>query len=133
MEQEHPILLFDGVCNFCNRMVNFAIRNDKKAKLRFVPLQSATGQQLLNKFNVSSSADTIVLIYKGKAYTYANAAIRICKWLDWPAKALYAFIIIPSFISQPLYKWFARHRYKWFGKKEECMVPTNEVSERFLD
>jgi predicted DCC family thiol-disulfide oxidoreductase YuxK len=133
LEQEYPIILFDGVCNFCNRMVNFAIRNDKKAKLKFAPLQSAAGQQLLHKFNVSPTADTIVLITKGKAYTYANAAVRICKWLDWPAKMMYAFTIIPSFISQPLYKWFARHRYKWFGKKDTCMVPAKEVMERFLD
>jgi predicted DCC family thiol-disulfide oxidoreductase YuxK len=133
LEQQDPIILFDGVCNFCNRMVNFAIRNDKKAKLKFAPLQSTTGQELLKQFNVSPGADTVVLISKGKAYTYANAAIRICKWLDWPAKMMYAFIIIPSFISQPSYKWFARHRYKWFGKKETCMVPAKEVRERFLD
>ena len=125
-------MLFDGVCNFCNRMVNFAIRNDKKGKLKFAPLQSATGKQLTGKYNVPPPADTIVFISKGKAYTYADAAIRICRYLDWPAKAMYALIIIPAFISQPLYKWFARHRYKWFGKKESCMVPTAEVRERFL-
>ena len=113
-------------------MVNFAIRNDKKAKLRFAPLQSVTGQQLIKEFNVSPTADTIVFLEKGKAYTYAGASIRICKYLDWPAKAMYAFIIIPGFISQSFYKWFARHRYKWFGKKESCMVPTAEVRERFL-
>ena len=120
-------------------MVNFAIRNDKKAKLRFAPLQSATGQQLIREFNVSPAADTIVFIDKArlpdgqrKAYTYAGASIRICKYLNWPAKAMYAFIIIPGFISQSFYKWFARHRYKWFGKKESCMVPTAEVRERFL-
>lgn len=133
MNAEHPIVLFDGVCNFCNRMVNFAIRNDKKGKLRFAALQSTAGAKLLAQYKVSPSADTILLISKGKAYTYANAAIRISKWLDWPAKAYYAFIIVPSFITQPLYKWFARHRYKWFGKKETCMIPKPEVRERFLD
>jgi predicted DCC family thiol-disulfide oxidoreductase YuxK len=114
-------------------MVNFAIRNDKKGKLKFSPLQSATGKQLTGKYNVSPASDTIVFINKGKAYTYASAAIRICRYLDWPAKAMYAFIIIPAFISQPFYKWFAKHRYKWFGKKEECMVPSAELRERFLD
>ena len=72
-------------------------------------------------------------IENGKSYTYAKAAIRISKYLDWPAKALYAFIIIPSFISQPLYKWFAKRRYKWFGKKETCMIPSSEVRARFLE
>jgi predicted DCC family thiol-disulfide oxidoreductase YuxK len=114
-------------------MVNFAIRNDTKAKLRFAALQSAAGQQLIKQFNVSPTADTIVFIEKGKAYTYARAAIRICKYLDWPAKALYLFVIVPVFISQPLYKWFAKRRYKWFGKKETCMVPAPEVRERFFD
>lgn len=114
-------------------MVNFAIRNDKKAKLKFAPLQSETGKKLLTEFKVSPSADTIVFIDKGKAYTYANAGIRISKYLDWPAKMLYGFIIIPPFISQPFYKWFAKRRYRWFGQKEECMVPTAEVRERFLN
>lgn len=131
--EKRPILLFDGVCNYCNRLVNFAIRNDKKAKLRFAPLQSGTGSQLIEQYNIDPSADTIVFIVNGKAYTYAKAAVRVCKYLDWPAKALYAFIIVPAFISQPFYKWIARNRYKWFGKKETCMIPTPEVRARFLD
>jgi len=133
MKEENPLILFDGVCNFCNRMVNFAIRHDKKAKLKFAPLQSEAGQKLREQYSVPPGADSIILIENGKSYTYASAAIRICKYLDWPAKALYAFIIVPAFISQPLYKWFARNRYKWFGKREECMVPTPDVRERFLE
>ena len=128
-----PVILFDGVCNFCNRMVNFAIRNDKKAKLKFAPLQSGAGKRLLEEFKVSPAADTVVLIDKGKAYTYAQASIRICRYLDWPAKILYAFAIVPRFVTEPVYKWIARHRYKWFGKKETCMIPTDRVRSRFLD
>lgn len=133
MSTKGPVVLFDGACNFCNRMVNFAIRNDKKAKLKFAPLQSAAGQVLLQQYKVSPAADTVVFIDNGKAFTYASAAIRICKYLDWPAKAMYAFIIIPSFISQPVYKWIARNRYKWFGKKDTCMVPAPEIRNRFID
>ena len=129
----NPVVLFDGVCNFCNRMVNFAIRNDRKAKLKFAPLQSAAGQQLRTQFKVPPSIDTVILIDDDRVYTYARAAIRICKYLSWPAKLLYVFVIIPRFISQPVYKWFARNRYRWFGKKESCMVPTPELRERFLD
>ncbi len=129
---DHPVVLFDGVCNFCNRMVSFAILNDKKGNLKFAPLESEAGKSLRDQFQISPTADTIVFINKGVPYTYANAAIRICKYLDWPAKALYAFIIIPSFMSQPIYKWFAKRRYKWFGKRESCMIPTPEVSNRFL-
>jgi predicted DCC family thiol-disulfide oxidoreductase YuxK len=133
MKPHQPVLLFDGLCNYCNRMVNFAIRNDREAKLKFAPLQSAVGEKLKHQYNVNPTADTLIFIYKDKAYTYASAAIRVCKYLDWPAKMLYAFIIIPSFISQPVYKWIARNRYKWFGKRETCMVPAAELKERFLD
>ena len=114
-------------------MVNFAIRNDRKAKLKFTPLQSDTAQQLKVRFNIPSSTDTVILVDNGKVYTYASAAIRISKYLDWPARMMYAFIIIPAFISQPIYKWIARNRYKWFGKKETCMIPTPELRERFLN
>jgi predicted DCC family thiol-disulfide oxidoreductase YuxK len=130
---EQPVLLFDGVCNFCNRMVNFAIRNDKKAKLTFAPLESKAGLALRATHHIPDNIDTIVFIEKGKAYTYATAAIRVCRYLDWPAKILYAFIIIPPFISQPFYKWFAKKRYKWFGKTDTCMIPIPDVKKRFLD
>jgi len=114
-------------------MVNFAIRNDSKARLKFSPLQSQTGQQLKSQFNIPLEIDSVIFIDNNKVYTYADAALRICKYLDWPAKALYAFIIFPKFIRQPIYKWIAKNRYKWFGKKEACMVPTKEVRGRFLD
>lgn len=114
-------------------MVNFAIRNDPKARLKFAALQSATGLRLLKSFAVESDADTLVLIVNDKAYTYASAAIRICRYLRWPVRLCYAYIIIPRFISQPLYKWFARRRYRWFGKKEACMIPGPEIRNRFLE
>ncbi len=126
------VVLFDGVCNYCNGMVNFAIRNDKKATLKFAPLQSDAGKELTAQYAIPPSTDTVVFIDNGKAYTYAKAAIRIAKYLDWPARGLYAFAIVPSFISQPIYKWVARNRYKWFGKKDACMIPTPEIRERFL-
>ena len=129
----NPIVLFDGVCNFCNNMVNFAIRHDKKATLKFAPLQSATGEKLKEQYHIPSSIDTVIFIDQGKVYTYAQAGIRICKYLNWPAKMLYAFKIVPKFISQPVYKWIARNRYKWFGKKESCMIPTKDVRQRFLE
>lgn len=133
METGAPIVLFDGVCNFCNRMVRFAIRNDPKARLRFAPLQSEAGQALLAQYGVAPDADTVVLIDKGRAFTYAAASIRICRYLRWPVKMLYALIILPGFISQPVYKWIARNRYRWFGRKESCMVPTADVKSRFLN
>jgi predicted DCC family thiol-disulfide oxidoreductase YuxK len=130
---EQPVILFDGVCNYCNTMVKFAIRNDKKARLKFAALQSAPGEELRGHYKIPAEIDSVIFIDKEKVYTYSDAALRICKWLDWPAKALYAFIIIPKFIRQPFYKWIAKNRYKWFGKKETCMVPTPDIKQRFLN
>lgn len=105
----------------------------KKQSSFFSQLQSPTGEQLKKEYQVATDADTIVFIEKGKAYTYARAAIRVCRYLNWPAKLLYAFVIVPRFISQPVYKWIARNRYKWFGKKDSCMIPTAEIKKRFLE
>ena len=127
------IVLFDGVCNYCNAMVNFAIRNDKKAILKFAPLQSATGIRLREEHQIAPGIDSVILIDQGKVYTYSDAAIRIAKYLRWPAKVVYSFSIVPKFIRQPFYKWIARNRYKWFGKTELCMIPTPDVKARFLD
>ena len=118
--EESPIVLFDGVCNYCNTMVNFAIRNDKKAIIKFAPLQSEAGRMLKEKYQVNPEIDSVILIDNGKVYTYSDAAIRITKYLRWPAKLFYAFNIVPKFIRQPFYKWVAKNRYKWFGKKENA-------------
>ncbi len=130
--QTNPVVLFDGTCNYCNAMVNFAIRNDKKNILKFAPLQTETGRRLKEKYRVNPENDSVILIDGEQVYTHSDAAIRIAKHLRWPAKALYALMIIPKFIRQPIYKWVARNRYKWFGKKETCMIPTPDVRARFL-
>lgn len=130
---DERIVLFDGICNYCNAMVNFAIRNDKKAILKFAPLQSAAGKAVKEKYKIALEIETVIFIENGKVYTYSDAAIHIAKYLRWPAKAFYAFIIVPAFIRQPVYKWIARNRYKWFGKKDECMVPGTDVKTRFLE
>ncbi|MGZ8558129.1 MAG: thiol-disulfide oxidoreductase DCC family protein [Chitinophagaceae bacterium] len=129
---DERLILFDGVCNYCNAMVNFAIKNDKKGILKFAPLQSEAGKRLKEEHKIAPGVDSVIYIENGKVYTHSDAAIRIAKYLQWPAKAFYGFIIVPRFIRQPFYKWIARNRYKWFGKKDECMVPTKEVRERFL-
>ena len=132
--QEHPLILFDGVCNFCNYWVNFAIRRDKKRRLKFTPLQGETAKKILPKFQISTtSLSSVVIVDMGRVWTQSSAAIRICKHLDGGWKLFYAFIIIPKFIRDFFYNIIARNRYRWFGKKEVCMVPTPELGERFLD
>lgn len=128
------IVLFDGVCNYCNRWVNFAIKRDKKKKLRFTPLQGKTANQLLPKFGINpTSLTSVIVIDKGKVYTQSSAVFRICKYLSGGWKLLYGFMIVPKFIRDFFYNIIARNRYKWYGKREECMVPTPEVRDRFLE
>lgn len=131
--EEKQVILFDGVCNFCNYWVNFAIKRDKKKKLHFTPLQGETAKLLLPQYNLhTTSLSSVIFIDAGKAYTQSSAALRIAKHLDGGWKLFYGFIIIPKFIRDFFYNIIARNRYKWYGKKDSCMVPTPELKERFL-
>lgn len=132
--EEAPVILFDGVCNFCNYWVNFAIKRDRRKKLKFTTLQGQAAKQLLSQYHINpTSLSSVIFIDKGKAYTQSSAAIRICKYLAGGWKLFYGFMIIPKFIRDFFYNIIARNRYRWFGKKESCMVPTPELRERFLD
>jgi predicted DCC family thiol-disulfide oxidoreductase YuxK len=127
------IILFDGVCNFCNSSINLIIRKDKKNIFRFAPLQSETGARLTGHYGVdTSTTDSIVYIEDEKAYTKSTAALRIARHMKGLYPMLYAFIIIPRFVRDPVYDIIARNRYKWFGKKDSCMVPTPEVRQKFI-
>ena len=131
---ESKIILFDGVCNLCNGAINFIIKRNSKATLKFASLQSDTGKQLLKEYNIDSlKTDSIVLIDSNKAFLKSDAALRIAKDLDDAYPLLYSFIIIPAFIRNSIYDLIARNRYKWFGKKESCMIPTPDLKSRFLD
>lgn len=126
------IVLFDGVCNFCNNSVNFIIRRDRLAKFRFTPLQSEIGREMRAKYGVDESVDSIVLIDEDQAFTHSTAALRIARALGGFTSLLYAFVIVPRPIRDFFYRLFARHRYRIFGRKDVCMIPTAEVRERFL-
>lgn len=130
---DHPIILFDGICNFCHSSVNFIIKRDPKCRFRFAALQSNAGKENLQQFKLSTTAlDTLVLIQRNCCYVRSAAALRIARQLSglWPL--LFGFIIIPPFIRNWVYDFIARHRYQWFGKKEACMLPTPDLRERFL-
>jgi predicted DCC family thiol-disulfide oxidoreductase YuxK len=134
VEKDHTsIILFDGVCNFCNSSINFVIRHDKKNHFRFATLQSETGKELLKKHHVDpSTTDSIVLIENESAYVKSTAALRITKHLNGAYPLAYTLLIIPAFIRNIVYDFIARNRYKWFGKKEVCMVPSEEVKSKFI-
>ena len=132
--EEKPIILFDGVCNFCNAMVNFIIRQDKKNLFRFAALQSESGKILLEKYHIDwRASDSFVVIDKGKAYMKSSAALHLYNKLPWYWKWSQMFWIVPKFIRDGVYNFIAKHRYKWFGKKDQCMIPTPEVKSKFLD
>ena len=131
---DHPVILFDGVCNLCNSAVQFIIKRDKKNRFRFAALQSETGQKLLAQYGLpANELNSFILIENDKAYNRSTGALRVLKKFKglWPL--LYGFIIVPKFIRDGVYDWVGRNRYKWFGKKEECMIPTPEVRSRFLN
>ena len=129
---EECIVLFDGVCNFCNGAVNFIIRHDEAGKFRFAALQSDAGMALKQKFGIGDDVDSIVLIEDGRVFLHSTAALRNARALGFPWSIGYAFIIVPESIRDWFYKLFATYRYRLFGKTDVCMVPTAEVRERFL-
>src|SRR6218665_1946007 len=129
--QQYSVVLFDGVCNYCNTMVNFAIKHNKARSLRFAALQSEAGIALKSQYNIDDNIDSLVLIEEGRAYVYSSAAFKICKHLNFPYSLAYGLMVLPKFIRDAGYKWFAKNRYKWFGKKDSCMIPTAEVRSLF--
>ena len=129
----HSIILFDGVCNLCNGAVNFVIKRDPRNVFKFTPLQEKQGILLLKKHAVDSrKLDSIVLIENGNVYIKSSAALRIARKMSnlWPL--FFVLLIIPSFIRDGVYDFIAKNRYKWFGKKEQCMIPTPGLREKFL-
>ncbi len=133
MIEKQGIVLFDGVCNFCNDSVQFTIKRDPKGYFKFASIQSEEGQALLKQHSLPiDTIDTIVLIENGKAYTFSTAPLRVARKLNGLWSLLYIFILVPPFIRNPIYRWVARNRYKWFGKKDSCMMPSPEIRSRFL-
>ena len=130
---DHPIILFDGVCNFCNNAINFVIKKDKKRIFRYAALQSDAGQQLLKQYQLSTTdLDSFVLIYHAKSYKKTSAALQVAQILGGVWKLTGIFKIFPPAIRDVAYNIIANNRYRWFGKKESCMIPTPEVRSLFL-
>jgi predicted DCC family thiol-disulfide oxidoreductase YuxK len=133
MENSYSIILFDGVCNLCDGVVQFVLKKDKKARFRFAALQSERGTALLKQFGLSTTDyNSFVLIESGRVFQKSAAALQVFKGLGGVWTLLYAFIVLPRPIRDAIYDWVARNRYRFFGKKEECMLPTPEIRARFL-
>ena len=133
MINQKQIILFDGVCNFCNFWVNFVIKRDKKDLFRFGALQSEKSKDLTNKFNFdTSNLDTFVLIAGDKLFTKSTAALMICKELNGLIKIMSPLIFLPKFFRDFIYDMIAKNRYKLFGRRDTCRVPTEAEKKKFL-
>jgi predicted DCC family thiol-disulfide oxidoreductase YuxK len=130
---EKQIILFDGVCIFCNFWVNFVIKRDKEDIFRFAALQSKEAEELSGKFKFDSTEiDTFILIAGEKFYAKSTAALMVCKELSGLLKLLYPSIILPVFFRDFIYDLIAGNRFKLFGRRNSCRVPTEAEREKFL-
>lgn len=127
------VILFDGVCNLCIGWVQFVIERDPRRRFRFAPLQSKAAQNLLHEETSSDRFDSIVLVRDGRIYTHSAAVLRIAKGLRFPWPLFAAFLIIPAPVRDLVYRFIARRRYDWFGRRETCMIPSPENRARFLE
>jgi predicted DCC family thiol-disulfide oxidoreductase YuxK len=128
-----PVLLFDGVCNLCNGFIQFLIRQDRKGILKFASLQSDAAAQLLQGHGDLKKLTSVVLVEKGQVFQKSNAVLKLLNHLSWYWQWAQVFWIVPRFIRDGIYDWIARNRYQWFGKQDTCMIPTPELTARFLD
>lgn len=127
------VILFDGVCNFCNSSVQFIIKRDPQGIYQFTSLQSEVGQKLLKDHEVPVELDSFIYIEDEKIYFKSTAALKVFRNLKGLWKLLYIFIIVPRPLRDVVYGVIARNRYKWFGKRDACMIPSPEQRKRFLD
>lgn len=134
LPENKSLILFDGVCNLCNSSVNFIIKHDPKELFLFASLQSDAAKEILLQLNEEKiKMDSILLIEEGEIFEKSSAALRISKKLNKGFKLLYIFIVLPKPIRNFVYDYIAKNRYKWYGKKDSCMIPTPELKQRFID
>ncbi|WP_160725892.1 thiol-disulfide oxidoreductase DCC family protein [Bacillus sp. USDA818B3_A] len=126
------VILFDGECHLCDQSVQFIIKRDKKALYHFASIQSEAGQELLRKHRVPADLNSFILVEGHKCFYKSTAALRVCKNLTGGWKLLYVLLSVPKPLRDYFYGIVAKNRYKWFGKRDHCMVPSPEIRKRFL-
>lgn len=132
--KDKKIILFDGVCNLCNQAINNVIKADKKDQFRFASLDSAVGQAILTHIGIDrNNTDSMVLYEPGKAYHIkSDAALEIASALGGRYAPLVLCKVIPRILRDMLYDYVAKNRYKWYGKRDSCLIPTPELLNKFL-
>jgi predicted DCC family thiol-disulfide oxidoreductase YuxK len=129
-----PVIIFDGVCNLCNASVDFVIRRDRRGQFLFASNQSEAGRALLSRFGVApGDVQSVYLVEGDRIASRSTAALRTARRLGLPWSLAAAFLAIPRPLRDVVYDFIARNRYRWFGKKETCRLPTPEERARFLD
>lgn len=129
------LILFDGVCNLCESSVLFIIKRDSCSRFQFCSLQSNAAKKILEEYQYADTVlASVLLLSEGELYGKSRAALRITRHLDgaWPM-FYYLFIWVPAFIADPMYDFVGSRRYKWFGKKEACWIPGEELQQRFIN
>ena len=134
LPKHKKLILFDGVCNLCDASVQYIIKHDKDNAFLFTALQSEIGQQIIKEFNIDTNKiDSIILYSNEHGISYkSTAALKIASKLGFPRNLLSVFLIFPAIIRNWVYDYIAKNRYKWYGKKEECMIPTPDLKSKFL-
>ena len=134
LPKHKQLILFDGICNLCNASITYVIKHDKNDVFMFAPLQSNTGKNIIDQFNIDPAhTDSILLYSEDKGLKIkSSAAIAIATRLGFPRYLLGFFYIIPTVMRNWVYDYIAKNRYKWYGKKDECMIPTPELKAKFL-
>ena len=138
MNAPRPVILFDGTCNLCNASVRWVLRRDAHVRFDFASLQSAAANRILKSAGMAGGTDAlpdaIVLVDREGVHTGATAAVRIARRLRFPTSLLGALgAVVPATIRDPVYRWVARNRYGWFGRRDRCALPAPEHAARFLD
>ncbi len=128
-----PLILFDGTCNFCNSTINFVIRKENTNVIKFTTLQSDKGQAVLKQFGwPTDDFKSFLFIENDHLYSHSTGALRVCKYLKKPWKWASIFLYLPKWLRDPFYNVVAKNRYKWFGTRDTCMIPTPEIRAKFL-
>ena len=128
-----PILLFDGHCNLCNAWVQYVVKRDSSSTIRFASLQSGAGKRLLEEHKIDANyIDSLVLFEEERFSVSSNAVLRTLSYFDGWERHLIFLSVVPRSLRDQVYRFIAKNRYKWFGRREQCMVPTAELSKRFL-
>lgn len=133
MNHTGPLVLFDGICNLCSFSVQFLATKDRENKIRYALVQSQTGQDILSKHNLPlDSYDSFILVEDGKLYFKSTAFLKLVRYMKWPWPLLGVASIVPKALRDCFYDRIARNRYRLFGKRQSCMIPKDNIADRFL-